>query len=117
MTLIRGLAFGAVIAGATVGFAGVASADPPSGSYTGTMIDGAGVKANGSTAPVTLTPCGPDCTHIDMGSHDLHLQGNAYTGSWVEQGVACSGSLDSGSLVYSYQCGDKTLVIGLTRNG
>jgi hypothetical protein len=55
-----------------------------------------------------------------MGSgspQDLHLQGNAYTGSWTEQGTACSGSLDNGSLVYSYQCGDTTLVIGLTKNG
>ncbi|HZA11070.1 hypothetical protein [Mycobacterium sp.] len=55
-----------------------------------------------------------------MGSgspHDLHLQGNAYTGSWTESGTACSGALDSGSLVYTYQCGDKTIVIGLTKNG
>ena len=119
MTISRGLVAGAVLAGAAVGLAGVASADPPSGSYTGTMIDGAGIRKNGSTAPATLTPCGPDCTHIVMGSgsQDLHLQGNAYTGSWVESGVACSGSLDSGSLVYSYQCGGKTMVIGLTKNG
>jgi hypothetical protein len=120
ITITRGLAAAVVLTGAAVGLAGVASADPPSGSYTGTIIDGAGIKKNGGTAPVDLTPCGSDCTQIHMGSgspQDLHLQGNAYTGSWTEQGTACSGSLDSGSLVYSYQCGDKTLVIGLTKNG
>lgn len=116
-TMTRGLAVSVVLAGAAIGWTGVASADPPSGSYTGTVIDGAGVKKNGTTAPVTLTPCGPDCTEIDMGAHQLHLQGNAYTGSWVEASGPCSGSLDSGSLVYSYQCGDRTLVIGLTKNG
>ncbi len=56
ITFIRPLAVAAVIAGAAIGFAGAASADPPSGSYTGTMIDGAGVKKNGSTSPATLTP-------------------------------------------------------------
>jgi hypothetical protein len=98
---------------------GLALADPPGGSYTGTIIDGAGVKQNGSTSPVTLTPCGPDCTRIDMGSssQELHLQGNAYIGRWVEERVGCSGSLDGGSLVYSYSCGGVTLVIGLTKNG
>ena len=118
--IIRGLAAAGLLVGAAVGFAGEASADPPSGSYTGTIIDGAGIKQNGATSQVILTPCGADCTRIDMGSgspQDLHLQGNAYTGKWVEERVGCSGSLDSGSLVYSYSCGGVTLVIGLTKNG
>lgn len=118
MTITQGLAVAAVLAGAAVGLAGPASADPVDGSYTATMIDGGGIKKDGSMATFTLTSsCGPDCINLNTGSgspFDLHRQGNAWTGT-VE---ACTWTLDNSSLVITRACPDQpNIVIGLTKNG
>ena len=59
MSISRGLVTGRG-AGWRCGWVGRGghSADPPSGSYTGTIIDGAGIKKRWH-GPVALTPCGP----------------------------------------------------------
>jgi hypothetical protein len=118
ITIIRGLAAGVILAGAAVGLASPASAEPLDGSYAATMLDGGGIKKNGSTTTFTLTSsCGPDCISLHTGSgspFDLHRQGNAWTGS-VE---ACTWRLDNSSLVITRTCPDQpNIVIGLTKNG
>ena len=115
-TFIRGLATGVAIAGAAIGLAGTASADPTAGSYTATIIDPGASHKTGSTA-WNLAPCGPDCIRIadtDKALWDLHRQGNAWTGT-DQYGTQ---SLDNDSLILtiSYPDGDPNVVIGLTRN-
>ncbi len=116
-TITRGLATGIVLAGAAVGLASPASADPVDGSYTATMLDGGGVKKDGSTTTFTLTSCGPDCINLNTGSgspFDLRRQGNV----WVGPVETCTWSLDNSSLVITRTCPDQpNIVIGLTKNG
>jgi hypothetical protein len=121
MTITRAMAVAAVLAGAAVGMAGPASAEPLSGPYTTTIIDGGGIKENGSTSIWTLASCGPDCTRLQTASgfaFDLHPQGNTWTGSFDEAGVTCTSTLDNSSLLLTRQCpGQPNVVIGLTKNG
>jgi hypothetical protein len=117
MAITRGLGACIVLAGAAVGLAGPASAEPLSGSYTATVIDGAKTYKNGSTTTWTLSPCGPDCTHLAPVDMDLHLEGNNWTGRWGPSNT-CTASLDGGSLVFTEACPDNpNLVIGLRKNG
>jgi hypothetical protein len=114
----------AAMAGAAVGLSGPASAEPLSGAYTATMLDGGGAYKRGSTTTWTLTPCGPDCTHVNTGAgtpSDLHLQGNTWNGPFgvSDTGdVSCTATLDNNSLVLTSHCpGHPDMVIGLTKNG
>lgn len=114
--VLRAMAVGVAVTAAALGLAGPASADPVAGSYTGTMIDGAGRYENGSTSAASLTACGPDCFRIQMGSasRDLIREG----GVWIAREGDCSYSLDNASLVYTLQCADRPpAVVGLTLNG
>ena len=60
-TITRGVIAGAAVVGAAIGLAGPASADPASGNYTGTMVDGpiaipdptGGASAMGGTPSMT----------------------------------------------------------------
>jgi hypothetical protein len=86
MTVTRGLAAGVVLAGAAVGLAGPASAEPLSGTYSATFNSSSGEMQTraGDTLTFVLTPCGPDCTHLANPSEpstdkDLHLLGSLWT--------------------------------------
>jgi|GEM_PF-3632484 len=111
------------VAGAVVGMVGPASAAPLNGSYTATMIDGGGRYERGSTTTFTMTPCGPDCRHLDTGAEppsDLHLQRNVWSGpfsAFDAEGAPCTATLDYASLVLTSHCpGRPNLVIRLTKN-
>lgn len=93
--------------GAAVGQAGPALADPPSGSYTGTVLNGSGVYEEGSTAPFTMNSCGPECLHLSQSGSgwDLHRQG----GNWVGSDAEGTESLDENALLLTL---DPTLVNG-----
>ena len=118
MTTIRAIAVGAVFAGAAVGLASPASAEPLSGSYNATMIEpGASGGEVGLAAHFLFTPCGPDCTgaQSEFGTSELHPQGDAWTGS--SPGSPCTWTIDS-SLVISNQCpGDPRVAFQLTKAG
>jgi hypothetical protein len=121
--LTRGLAVAAVLSGAAVGLAGPAAAEPLSGDYAATVIDGGGRLAVGKSGPAALTPCGTDCTHLQLGPQkgsDLHLQGNNWTGTYVLTASAtCTFALDNNSLVLAEDCPDIAVYprYQLTKNG
>jgi hypothetical protein len=97
MTIIRGLAAGVAFAGAAIGLAGPASADPASGNYTGTMVDGGGRYEVGDSKPWTINPCGPDCISAGTAGspqHQLHRQGNLWIGDYE--------TLDENTLIVSF---------------
>jgi hypothetical protein len=104
--IARGLAAGAVLAGAAVGLASPASAEPPSGEYTATVIDGLKLSA-GKSEPATLTQCGADCTHLQLGQigSDLHPQGDSWSGAFNAGYGDCTFTVDNTSLVLTEQCG------------
>lgn len=111
------------VAGAVVGMVGPASAAPLNGSYAATMIDGGGRYERGGTTIFTVTPCGPDCRHLDTGAgppSDLHLQRNIWSGpfgAFDAGGAPCTAMLDNASLVLTSHCpGRPNLVIRLTKN-
>ncbi len=118
--ITRGLGVCVVLAGAAVGLAGPALAEPSSGPYTVTYIDGAGVFDNGSTTTWILSSCGTDCTHVDTQAKydmDLHREGNSWNGLWGPSN-SCTASLDDSSLVLTETCPNlPNLVAGLTKNG
>jgi hypothetical protein len=102
---------------AAVGLSGPASADPVSGPYTATVIQGAQTYKQGATDNWTVSSCGPDCTHLDPLGMDLQRQGNAWTALWGPSN-SCTASLDNTSLVFTEACpGFPDLVIGLSKNG
>jgi hypothetical protein len=83
-SIARGLAIGAVLAGAAVALAGVASAALTPGSYTwqATSVN------NLPPSAWTVTSCGPGCMrlHANDGASpdlDVHLQGNKWTGGVI----------------------------------
>jgi hypothetical protein len=97
MNVIRGAAMSALFAGASIGLAGPALADPLNGPYNLVVTDGHGTRPSGAQDSVFAAPCGQDCTHLNSPSWDadLHLHGNTWTG------VASNGmtlTLDSNSL-------------------
>jgi hypothetical protein len=110
-----------VLAGAAVAMAGPASADPLSGPYTATVIDGGGHIEVGATQTWMFTPCGPDCTHYrtpGKQAGDLHLQADTWTGTtpWSSGGT-CANTMDSNSLVFTMACPPATLVFQLAKGG
>ena len=117
--ITRGMAVGVVLAGAALGLASPASADPLSGSYNSTVTDGGGMLVPGSKSIAVLTPCGADCTHIKKGEieSDLHPQGPTWNGTFAG-GRAGTLSLDPGSLILTaVDDGGFTVVWALTKNG
>lgn len=125
MMITRGLVFSAVLSGLAVWLASPASAEPLSGSYTGTItaVNPAGQGANvGQTTTFTLTPCGPDCTTMAAPNvnvpwaTDLHLQGNTWTGH-ANQAGDCALTLDNNSLAFTTVCPSVTIHQVLIRNG
>lgn len=128
---VRGSAVGVVLVSAAVGLAIPASAEPPSGAYTATVISSSNPMVGmngGDTVPATLTPCGPDCTHIQLGARDsfqsdLRLQGNTWTGTRIAgrdgTGGTCTFTLDNSSLVLTDDCPATPSIIQyqLTKNG
>lgn len=113
-TITRSLVVTVGIAGAALGFASPASAEPPNGSYTGTMIDGGGVKEDGSTAPATFTPCGPDCVALQLAGDPVEMHWNL--GGWTAPRGECNWALQD-SLVMAVTCPDKPhMLIGFTKN-
>ena len=128
MTITRRLAVGVVLAGAAVGLASPASAEPPSGNYTATVTTGnPAIDLNiGDTVPVTFTPCGSDCTHLQLGEieafqSDLHLQGDAWTGTRTTNtgDHVCTYTMDSKVSVLTSDCPGyrSAIAYALTKNG
>jgi hypothetical protein len=118
MTITRRLAVCGVLLGAAIGWASPASAEALSGSYTRTIIDGGGLFRNGATDEESFTPCGPDCTHMQIagneGGHDFHLQGN----NWVntDAGYICTFDKDSLQGTLDSPKG-RHIVFALAKNG
>lgn len=81
MRTIRIATLAAVLAGALVGLAATASAEPLDGPYVAT-VTGGNVLTIGKTMPWMFQPCGQDCARrILIGGDDVefHLQGNTWT--------------------------------------
>jgi hypothetical protein len=114
ITFIRGLAIGVVAAGAAVGLASPALAEPLGGSFLATITDVNPVwdmARPGDAMDVTLTPCGVDCTMFaaprvpQPWSTDLHLQGNTWTGIQPDTGFGpCPIALDNTSRALTITC-------------
>jgi hypothetical protein len=108
MAITRGLAVGVVLAGAAVGLAVPASAEPLSGSYTETVIDGG---MEGVTKMFVATACGPDCAHLVWNVPgvvgDLHSHGDTWTGTHNtrQPDVTCTVTINMKSLVDNEECG------------
>jgi hypothetical protein len=90
---------GVGVAGGLVA-AGPAGAEPLTGSYTATVIDGARVIKPGTTRQMTMTPCGPDCTHVVVEGTpmvvDLHPEGPTWVGTYLgDDGHPFQWSLDA----------------------
>ena len=84
-----------MLAGAAIGLASPAAAEPLSGPYSATAVEGFGMQT-GTVSHWTLSPCGADCTHLHTGAGkglDLWLQGNVWTG--VDED--CAVTLDNSS--------------------
>jgi hypothetical protein len=115
MRTARKAIFAVATAGIALAPAGPATADPADGNYTGTIIDGGGAYEEGSKAPFTLNPCGPDCIHLTQTGSGwvLHRQGS----NWVGQDEGDPVNFDEGSLVLTVglKRGHR-LVIGLTKD-
>lgn len=120
ITITRGLAVGVVLAGAAIGLAGPASADPTAGPYTATIIDPGASHKTGSVN-WSLEPCGPDCFRL-LGTqanpmYELHRQGNVWAGNSLS-GSGNTATLDNDSLIFTMQIpAQPNVVIGLTKNG
>jgi hypothetical protein len=105
MKIKRGMAVGVVLAGAAVGLASPASADPLSGSYTETATGG---SFPGLIRTFIATACGADCAHLEWNTGtagDLHPQGNTWTGTRIPPDVTCTYTVDMKSLVANDECG------------
>lgn len=120
MTMTRTAVVAAAMAAAAVGLAGPASAEPLSGSYTETLIEGgmAGFKQQ-----LMATSCGPDCTHLQIGVKpdnfaELHQQGDSWIGTRPQtDGQTCTVSINMNSLVNDENCPAAVQKWQLTKNG
>jgi hypothetical protein len=126
MTITRGLAVGAVVAGAALGLANPASAESLSGTYTATVTDvidsvGPGPIRVGATMTWALTSCGADCTRLEVNppnpEHllDLHLQGNSWTGG--PDSVECTKKIDTAASAATEVCPMWTIQYALSKTG
>lgn len=115
----------AALAGAALGLASPASAEPPSGTYTATVTDvtaaGPPPIEIGGTMIWAMTPCGADCTHLEInppnakGQEDLHMQG----GSWANGGnsLGCTRTINAEATSATEVCKYWTIQYALTRTG
>lgn len=110
MMIMRSAVVTAALAGAALGLAGSASAEPPNGTYTEHVTDGGGYVPDGTTRPLTMTPCGSGCIHVtapetgsDFGNY--RLQGNTWTGNTDEHGSVMAFDQDSLNGTESYPNG------------
>lgn len=104
--------------GAAVGLAAPASAVPPEGSYTRTVIQGAGIIKDGTVDQVMFTPCGPGCVTFKRPDAEgpglnLYQQGS----DWVfvdEEGKTTT--INEDSLVGTMSHGPFTVMFTLVKN-
>lgn len=112
------------LSSAALALAGPAAAAPPSGNYTATVTSASGMVPTsvGETMVWALTPCGADCTHLEInppnarGQEDLHLQ----AGSWVGgvNPVGCTRTINADVTSATEACGaNGTVQYAITRNG
>lgn len=111
-------ATGAVAVGAALAFACPAVAEPPSGDYTMTLTDAVdtyrpGSWRIGSHGHLHVTPCGPECIHINNWESDMHLQGDSWTGSSQD---GCTDTINSQFTVYINTCQFWTLTWDVTKD-
>jgi hypothetical protein len=126
--LVKQVAACVVAVGAGLALAAPAAAEPPSGTYTATVIEAPPIISQlmGETSPAVFTPCGVDCVHIKLGNRDsfqsdLRLQGNAWIGTRItpDGSETCTFSLDATSMVLTDTCPiyGGALRRSLTKNG
>jgi hypothetical protein len=116
-----------VLAGAAIGLANPASADPLAGTYTATVVDatdtsgfGAPPVAAGETWTWVLTPCGPDCTHLDVPDKNKHamdlvMQGGSWTGGPNE--IGCTKTINAEATTATEACKFWNINWALTKTG
>ena len=96
MKIRRIATLAALIAGASIGLAATASAEPLDGPY-GATVTGGNVLPVGENVLWLFTPCGPDCAlrKIVAGpDSEFHLQGNTWTSTFGN----ATETIDAGSL-------------------
>ena len=112
-TAIRAAALAALCAGASIGLAGPATAEPLAGTYNATYT-----YPNGNTDNRTwvLTPCGPTCSHLEDGAKpkDFQLQGNTWT---YNASDGCSETIDATTLAGRWNCDPFSFNIQLNKTG
>lgn len=121
LLLLPGLAAATIVAGASIGVAGPASAEPLDGPYTHTITDNGGAPLHvGAQTPWVLSPCGPTCLHIHQAvdpewDADVHLEGKTWAGT-INEHRTISFDKDSlaGTEVYTMSHG--TYHVGMTLN-
>ena len=87
MTRFHGLAIGVALIAVAIGSAGVASADPLTGSYTATVTGSIGTYLNSPAPTWVFTPCGPGCVNVDAQGAQLHEQNGQWTGTYEVHAV------------------------------
>ncbi|ODQ87298.1 hypothetical protein BHQ18_24310 [Mycolicibacterium flavescens] len=108
------MAAGGIAVVAALGLAVPAVAEPLSGTYTATIGDGATM-----TQTWVFTPCGADCTSLDIGggapAKEMRLQGNTWSWTQTSDGVPCTTTIDAASLAGMTGCGGMTFPVRLSR--
>jgi hypothetical protein len=117
MMMMRIAAMAAIVAGASVGLASPASAEPLSGTYTAEVIGNNGVPSPLTNSPWAFAPCGPDCTR--GGDREFRLQGDTWTASSDTDGdgIVCRTTFDNSSLTGMTGCGGMEFPLKLTKVG
>jgi len=107
----------AVLAGASIGLASPAAAEPLEGSYTAVLSN----DWNSETLTQTwdFVSCGPDCARRVNDGLELHLQGNTWTGTTPgSRGGTCTTSIDATTLAgITAACGVLVVQVQLTKVG
>ncbi len=126
MKIVYALSVGVLVA-AALGSAGVASADPLTGSYTATVTGTIGDYLGAPVITWVFTPCGPDCVVVDAQNARLHpTPGGGWAGTYnvhaVDNGevVVCSRAIPAGLATASDICPQPLGMIvnyQLTKNG
>lgn len=115
ITITRGLAVSAILAGAALGLGtGSASAAPLTGDHDATVISVDPPKPGtidiGDVMTLTMTPCGADCTTMSAAQtsspwqSDLHLQNGAWSGRGGPDGRDCAITLADGAPSLTIVC-------------
>lgn len=127
MIILRWLAASAALVVVAVGLAGPASADPLSGTYTATVTQATDTSgfgpppiAAGDQLTWLLSPCGPDCTRVEVADRpkhalDLQAQGESWSGG--PNAIGCSKTIDPGAATATEVCKSWIINYALTNNG